>query len=58
MSKDTYGTPKKARRIRELIKSGVIPASFVGGLLSIRRSRLRQAINDALANGTSRQEVA
>jgi hypothetical protein len=48
MSREAYGTPKKARRIRDLVKAGIIPAGYFGGLMAIRRSRLRECIDQAL----------
>jgi hypothetical protein len=44
ISQELYGTPKKARRVRALVKRGVIPAGYFGGVLAIRRSRLRGCV--------------
>jgi hypothetical protein len=45
ISQELYGTPTKARRVRDLAKRGVIPAGHFGGVLAIRRSRLRECVD-------------
>jgi hypothetical protein len=45
ISQELYGTPTKARRVRALVKRGVIPAGYFGGVLAIRRSRLRGCVD-------------
>jgi hypothetical protein len=45
ISQELYGTPAKARRVRALVRRGVIPAGFFGGVLAIRRSRLRGCVD-------------
>jgi hypothetical protein len=45
ISQELYGTPAKARRVRALVRQGVIPAGYFGGVLAIRRSRLRGCVD-------------